>query len=242
MLKELELILTSMKWHDELSPIIQEYLNTIPRTDLTVDNLLSASTKRVESSLREGVQDFTKAAVPSECGFGIDLLNYCKTKGFIPETKRGSECIYTLIYSYLGEFRNRTHHSFHHFPSPTVLLIICSTNYILDKIDNLKTNGVFYAAKTSVENSEGANSIVAKVENIEKDGKPVDPASLEMVIAFPDKSMKSYPLSNQGDSWKTEAVYGDTGGTLRIDFIGFTKEKEKFHITGSSIVMVDREC
>jgi hypothetical protein len=236
--QELDSILTSVKWHSDLAPIIQEYLNTFPRNSLTIDNLLSASTKLVENNLREEVQDFTKATVPSEHGFGVDLLNYCKTKGFVPETKRGSECIFTLIYSYFEEFRNRTHHSFVHFPLPMVLLIICSTNYLLDKIDNLKTNHVFYAAKASIENDEKSHSIVATVKDIEKDRKPIDPTSLEMVIVNPDKSMKSYPLTNQGDCWETTATYGDMQGTLRIDFIGFTKNREKFQITGSCIVTV----
>jgi hypothetical protein len=227
-----------LKWHRDLAPIIQEYLNTISRTTLTIDNLLSASTKLVESNLREGVQDFTKAAVPSEHGFGVDLLNYCKHKGFVPETKRGSECVFTLIYSFFEEFRNRTHHSFVYFPLPTVLLIICSTNYLLDKIDTLKTKQVFYAAKTSIENDETSHFIAVTVKDIEKDRERVDPTSLEMVIVNPDKSMKSYPLMNQGGCWETRAAYGDMRGTFRIDLIGLAKNGDKFQITGSSIVTV----
>lgn len=237
--QELDPILLSVKWHSDLSPIIQEYLNTVPRTRLTIDNLLSATTKLVENYFREAIQDFTKAAVPPEHRFGVNLLNYARTIGFVPENKRGCECIFSLIYWYFEKPRNTTHHSFTHFPLPTILLIFSSTNYILEEIDNLKTEHEFYDAKIHINYDPSSPSLSVTVKDIEKDGELITPVSVEMIFVDPDKSTKYFPLRNQGNSWEiTTSPYVKTAGTCRIDFIGFKQNREEFRISGSDFIVV----
>jgi hypothetical protein len=237
--QELDQILISVKWHSDLAAIIQEYLNTSPRTHLTIDSLLSATTKLVENNLREAIEDFTKATVPRERGYGVELLNYGKTVGFVPETRRAGECVFSLIYWYFEKPRNTTHHSFTHFPLSTILAIVSITNYILDEIDNLKTKHEFYDAKMRIIYNPSPLSLSVTVKDIEKDGEPINPLGLEMIFVNPDKSMQHYPLIHQGDSWNIKtSPHISMAGTCRIDFVGFKQNNERFTITGSSLVVV----
>lgn len=237
-LQVLNSLLQSIKWHSDLAVIIQEYLNTMPCTSLTIDNLLSATTKLVEVYLKDAVQEFTGATVPSD-SFAVNLLNYAKTKGFIPETKRGSECIYNFIYWYFEKPRNLTHHSFTHFLLPTTLMIISSTNYILDIIDQLRTKHTFYDAKRFIDYNQTSQNLSIKVEDIEKDRETISPMKVEMILTNPDKSQEHYPLNNEGTSWNLDAnLYGKTQGTYIVSLVGYTRENDRFNMSGSSVVVM----
>jgi hypothetical protein len=240
LIQVLDPLLGSVKWHSHLANIIQDYLNNIEHTSLTIDNLLSATTKLVETYLRDSIRNFIGGEVPPQNSYGVNLLNYAKTKGFIPEPQRQGNCIYSLIYWYFEKLRNPTHHSFTDFPLPTILMIISSANFILNEIDHLKREHEFYGAKKILfEYDPPSYTLSVEVEDIEKDGETIVPLNLEMHLINPDKSVLRFPLINQGNNWNVKVnTIGYAKGTYRVDLAGVVWGKERFNISGSSLVII----
>lgn len=233
-------LLSSVKWHSYLASIIQDYLNNIEHTSLTIDNLLSATTKLVEAYLRDSTRNFIGSEVPPHNSYGVNLLNYAKNKGFIPEPRRQGNCIFSLIYWYFKKLRNVTHHSFTDFPLPTILMIISSANFILNEIDHLIREREFYGAKKIVfEYDPPSSTLSVEVEDIKKDGETIVPLNLEMYLVNPDKSVSRFPFTNQGNNWNVKVnTVGYAKGTYRIDLAGVDWEKERFNMSGSRLVIM----
>ena len=231
-------VLSIVKWNASLTPLIQDYLNHTDYTQTTVDTLLMAVTKAVEASLRDAVARFTSSSVPTADAYGINLLNYAKNKGFIQEAKRGTDCLFSLMYWFFEKPRNKCHHFFTDFPLPTYIAIISDANFILNEIERLSSAGNYYTAKTFVNYDQAKKILNISVADIKKDDKVVVPPVLEMNLVAPDKAMKAYPLQNTGNSWDLQVNTGGLmKGTFSVYLWGHTGY-EKFNISGSAIVVV----
>jgi hypothetical protein len=232
-------LLGKVKWHRSLAIIIQDFLNNENFTNITIDKFLSSVTKGIETYLREAVQSFLGVKIPTERSYGLNLLNYAKTKDFIPEPKRGANSIFHLIYWFFEKPRNLTHHSFTDFQLPTINLIICSANYILTEIDHLKQELNFYDANRQIEYRPEFDILSVSVKDITKDDEIIDPPQLEMWLYTPEKTTSKYPLINQGNQWKLQIPTGIfSAGTYRVDLVGYDQQNNRFNISGANLVKV----
>ena len=237
-IEKLNTVLGFVKWNAALTPLIQDYFNRTDFSQTSVDGLLMSVTKAVETSLRDAVAKFTSATVPAESGYGINLLNYAKNKGFVQEARRGSDCIFSLMYWFFEKPRNKCHHFFADFPLPTYIAIISTANFILNEIERLSNEGNYYTAKTAIDYNQTSKQLYISVADIRKDDKAVVPPLLEMNLVTPDKAMKAYPLQYTGGSWNLQvSTQGLMKGTCSVYLWGNTGT-EKFNISGSAIVVV----
>ncbi len=131
------------------------------------------------------------------------------------------------------------HHSFTDFQLPTILLIICSANYILNEIDYLKQEKEFYGAKRHMEFKPLSYTLSLSVEEITKDDKIIIPRKLEAYLHTPDKTTLRYPLNKQGDMWNIDIKTNDFSiGTHRVDLVGYDQQNNRFNISGSALTNV----
>lgn len=231
--------LTSAKWNSNLALIIQDYLNHTEYTSTTVDSLLMGITKQVETTLKEGVEQFTAATVPGNCTNSVELLNYAKKKGFIPEPRRGSDALYSLIYWFFEKPRNTAHHVFTDFPLPTHMMFISTANYIMNEVERLNKERNYYGAKTNFDYNATSRALYISVADIRKDDQIITPPRLEANLVGPDKSVSRYPIENTGGYWALRiSTQGCGSGTYSVNLVGYTAEGAKFNISGSAIVVV----
>lgn len=232
-------LLRNEKWHRSLANIIQDYLNNPNPTRITLHNLLSSTTLLIETYLKEAVQEYIGATLPPNKRYGLGLVHYAKTKGFIPESKRGGNCIFHLIYWFFEKPRNITHHSFTDFLLPTSLLIICSANYILNEIDHMKQDLTFYDAKRKIDFDPVLDTLSLSVEEIIKDDEIIVPQQLETYLHFPDKRTARYNLINEGNIWSVKIPTSNfSAGTYRYDLVGYDQQNNRFNISGANFVKV----
>jgi hypothetical protein len=237
-LEKLNIILSSVKWNNALTIVIQDYLNHTDFTQESVDALLMSVTKLVETSLRDAVAKYIQATVPRESSYGTNLLNYAKTKGFIPQPKKGSDFIYCLMYWYFEKPRNLCHHFFADFPLPTYITIVSTANFILNEIERLSNEKNYFTAKTNIDYNQASEQLCISVAEIRKaDLEDIIPSALEMNLINPDKSTKVYPLQYTGGEWNLQmSTEGLMPGTYSVNLVGRTKE-EKFNISSGSALV-----
>jgi hypothetical protein len=236
-IERLNAFLISAKWNSNLALIIQDYMNRKEYTLTTVDGLLMGITKQVETTMREAVNKFTLATVPSESSYGIELLNYAKNKGLIPEPKRGSGALYALIYWFFENPRNISHHIFTDFSLTAHMMFTSTANYIMNEIERLSKEHNFYFARTDLNYNATSRALYISVADIRKNDQLVEPQMLEMNLVNPDKSMKTYPLQGAGNLWSLELKAPLTNGTYSVYLAGRT-DKETFRVSGSTFVVV----
>lgn len=228
-----------VSWNKALAEEIQDYLNRQNYSLKAIDKLLMAVTKLVESGLREAVRDFTGEEIPRNKRHGIDLLNYAKSKGLIPEPRRGTDRVYYAMYWYMSTQRNTTHHVFTNFGLPALMLLVSTGNYILDQIERLAKSNEFYKAKISAEYDATNYIMRISVEDIIKGDENANVASMDAHLKAPDKAIRTIPLQKNEFRWQTQInTYGYALGTYRVDVAGYTDNKVRFTVSGSTIVVL----
>lgn len=224
-------------WNRDLAKHIQDYLNAQNFSSSGVDKLLMVITKLVEANLRDAVQRFTGATVPPGKHYGIQLLNYTRTQGLIPEPKRGTGCLYYLIFWFFSNPRNVSHHTFTKFPLPTLFLFISSANYILDEVNRLSKGKEIYDAKFDV-SPLPENKLLVKVYPVVTGSKSAKIRNLHVLLSAPNKSITKIPLRRDENVWETQIdTFGYEKGTYRIDLAGYSDAGEKLTLSGSTIVL-----
>ena len=219
-------------WHEALIPSITVFSDS-KHTLQDIDNLLMAVTKRVETFLRDSIQQFQGSTIRSNL-WGIRLLDYAVNCHLI---KNKEEPLYHLIYWILKEPRNISHHEFLLHPLKRLKLYMFQVDRAISSLDNLlKSN--FKARYKITKDEENKEIKFEEVEVFTPDNILLSlDEKVEGYLYFPNGRNPNVQLKPNGNGTRFGSYNykGEAAGTISAR-VGGIYQGERFLTSASSVV------
>jgi len=221
-------------WHNELRPNITTFLDS-KHIETDVDNLLMGITKKVETVLRDSIQQH-QGSTERTREVGIRLLNSAVHCHLI---KNKEELLYALLYWILKEPRNIHHHDFKLHPLKNLILFMLQSDYAIGALKNLLASS--FEGRFNLDINEDEKSI--KISNVkvfcpDKTELPED-AKLEAFLTFSNGKGANVELKPNGDGRRSGKYdyRGASAGTVNVR-LGGVVSTTTFTTASSSMVFL----